>query len=132
MRWKLLLIILTISACLAVACSGTMKGLDRYTGKRVFFNYEDQKFGSANIHITMPDGEKFQGKLGEAPDTKQSGMDYSAVDEFPGNAEAYLYGDRGTEMRCKFRLSDTMLGFKGGGFGLCETSNDHVIDIYLR
>jgi len=29
-------------------------------------------------------------------------------------------------------LSDTVLGFKGGGFGLCEISDGRVIDIFAR
>ncbi len=119
MRIKFLLIVVPVIAFTTMACSGTMKGLDRYTGKRVYFEYEDQKFGSAQIQMTMPDGERFTGKIVEGPMAAHSGKVYPAVDEFPGDTEAYLYGDRGTQMKCKFRLSDKVLGFKGGGFGLC-------------
>lgn len=117
---------------IALACSGTMKGVDRYSGKRVFFDYEDEKFGFAQIQMTMPDGEHFMGKLLDKPIPRQSDNTYSAIDEFPGNAEALLFGDRGTEMRCKFRLSDRLMGFKSGGYGLCETSKGHLIDIFTR
>jgi hypothetical protein len=109
-----------------------MKGIDRYTGKRVYFEYQDEKFGSAQIQIKMPGGEHFTGKLLKEPMASPSGKEYTAIDEFPGNAAAVLYGDRGTEMRCKFRLSDKVLGFKSGGYGLCETSEGHVIDIFTR
>ena len=115
-----------------LACSGTIKGVDRYTGKRVYFDYQDEKFGSAQLQITMPDGEHFIGKLLEKPAARQSGQEYPAIEEFLGNAEALLFGDRGTEMRCKFRLSDRVMGFKSGGFGLCQTSEGHVIDIFAR
>lgn len=115
-----------------LACSGTMKGVDRYTGKRVYFDYQDEKFGSAQLQITMPDGEHFIGKLLEKKAARQSGKEYPAIEEFSGNAEALLFGDRGTEMRCKFRLSDRVMGFKSGGFGLCQTSVGHVIDIFTR
>ena len=115
-----------------LACSGTIKGVDRYTGKRVYFDYQDEKFGSAQLQITMPDGEHFIGKLLEKPAARQSGKEYPAIEEFLGNAEALLFGDRGTEMRCKFRLSDRVMGFKSGGFGLCQTSEGHVIDIFTR
>ena len=115
-----------------LACSGTMKGIDRYSGKRVYFDYQGEKFGSAQIQITMPGGEHFMGKLLEEPMTSQSGQQYTVIDEFPGNTEALLFGDRGTEMRCKFRLSDKMMGFKSGGYGLCETSKGDVIDIFTR
>ena len=132
MRRQLLLIFIAVVFITAAACSGTMKGIDRYTGKRVFLEYEDEKFGSAQIHITMPGGERFTGRLIDEPMARKPGVEYPAIDEFPGNAEAILYGDRGTEMRCKFRLSDRLMGFKSGGYGLCETSNGHVIDIFTR
>ena len=115
-----------------LACSGTIKGVDRYTGKRVYLDYQDEKFGSAQLQITMPDGEHFMGKLLDKPAARQSGQEYPAIEEFPGNAEALLFGDRGTQMRCKFRLSDRVMGFKSGGFGLCQTSEGHVIDIFTR
>ena len=115
-----------------LACSGTIKGVDRYTGKRVYFDYQDEKFGSAQLQITMPNGEHFIGKLLEKPAARQSGKEYPAIEEFLGTAEALLFGDRGTEMRCKFRLSDRVMGFKSGGYGLCQTSEGHVIDIFTR
>ncbi|MGD2100152.1 MAG: hypothetical protein PVG35_21470 [Desulfobacterales bacterium] len=131
---KIALLCISISVCVlaTLACSGTMKGVDRYSGKRVYFDYQDEKFGSAQLQITMPDGEHFMGKLLDKPPARQSAKEYPAVEEFPGNTEALLFGDRGTEMRCKFRLSDRIMGFKSGGFGLCETSEGHVIDIFTR
>jgi hypothetical protein len=108
-----------------------MKGIDRYTGKRVYIAYEDQKFGSAKIQMTMPDGEHFVG--GIVDETKADlSKEYPSVYEFPGKTNAFLQGDRGGKMRCKFRLSDAMLGFKGGGFGLCQTDEGRVIDIFTR
>jgi len=131
-----LLILLTIAALGPMACSGTMKGIDRYSGQRVFFSYTDEKFGSAEIQVTMPDGERFVGRIVEEPAatdaTAPASKSYPAVDEFPGNTEAFLKGDRGNDMKCKFRLSDKVLGFKGGGFGLCETFDGRVIDIFTR
>ncbi|MGD9120441.1 MAG: hypothetical protein PVG59_07135 [Desulfobacterales bacterium] len=124
----------SVSLCVfyTLACSGTMKGIDRYSGKRIMFDYQDEKFGSAQLQITMPDGEHFMGRLLEKQAPGQSGYQFPAVEEFPGNVEALLIGDRGTEMRCKFRLSDRLMGFKSGGFGLCQTSEGHVIDIFTR
>ena len=132
MKRQLGFIFITALVIAAAACSGTMKGIDRYSGKRVFFEYEDEKFGSAKIHIIMPGGEKFSGKLLSERMAGTSGNEYPEIDQFPGNAEALLFGDRGTEMRCKFRLSDKVMGFKSGGYGLCETSEGHVIDIFTR
>jgi hypothetical protein len=114
-----------------IACAGTMKGIDRYTGKRVYIAYEDQKFGSGKIQMTMPDGEHFVGGIvDKAP--VDSSKDYPRVFEFQGSTEAFLQGDRGGKMRCKFSLSDTLLGFNGGGHGLCQTDDGRVIDIFTR
>ena len=136
MRKPVLFFILTTLVIASMACSGTMRGIDRYSGKRVHFAYAEEKFGSAELQVQMPDGELFIGKLIEeqmaATSNAPLGKGYPAVDEFRGNTEAFLYGDRGNNMRCKFRLSDTIVGFKSGGFGLCETSDGRVIDIYTR
>ena len=136
MRRSILFFILTALGVALSACSGTMKGVDRYSGARVFIDYEDEKFGSAQLKVQMPDGELFIGKLMKeqtaANMNASSGKGYPAVDQFRGNTEAFLFGDRGNTMKCKFRLSDTIVGFKSGGFGLCETSNGRVVDIYTR
>jgi hypothetical protein len=136
MRRPVLFFILAALVIALMACSGTMKGIDRYSGKRVYLAYAEEKFGSAQLQVQMPDGELFIGKIMEEPTAETSnapsGKGYPAVDEFRGNTEAFLFGDRGNNMRCKFRLSDTIVGFKSGGFGLCETSDGRVIDIYTR
>jgi len=136
MRKPVLFFILTTLVIASMACSGTMRGIDRYSGKRVHFAYTEEKFGSAELQVQLPDGELFIGKLLEEQMAATSyaplAKGYPAVDEFRGNTEAFLYGDRGNNMRCKFRLSDTIIGFKSGGFGLCETSGGRVIDIYTR
>jgi hypothetical protein len=136
MKKHALLIALTALVFASMACSATMRGIDRYSGKRVFFSYADEKFGSAEIQVTLPDGERFVGRIIEEPvatdATDPSGKSYPAVEEFRGNTEAFLQGDRGNNMKCKFRLSDKVLGFKSGGFGLCETFDGRVIDIFTR
>lgn len=131
MRMQIRSIGIPILIFAVIACAGTMKGIDRYTGKRVHLTYEDQKFGSGEIQLTMPDGEHFVGGI---VDEKTEGLsrEYPSVYEYPGNREAFLQGDRGGKMRCKFRLSDTLLGFKGGGHGLCQTDEGRVIDIFTR
>ena len=131
MKMHIRLIGLAILIFAIIACAGTMKGIDRYTGKRIIFSYEDEKFGSGKIQMTMPDGERFVGGIVDEA-TADSSKEYPSVYEFPGKTEAFLQGDRGGKMRCKFRLSDSVLGFKSGGFGLCETDSGRVIDMYTR
>jgi len=131
MKMQIRLIGIPILIFAVIACAGTMKGIDRNTGKRVYIAYEDQKFGSGEIQMTMPDGEHFVGGIVDAT-TVDSSNEYPSVYEYPGNTEAFLQGDRGGKMRCKFRLSDTLLGFKGGGHGLCQTDDGRVIDIFTR
>lgn len=131
MNMQIRLICLLILFFAVISCAGTMKGIDRYTGKRVYFTYEDKKFGSGEIQMTMPDGERFVGGIVDEA-TIDSSKEYPSVYEFSGNTEAFLEGDRGGKMRCKFRLSDSLLGFKGGGYGLCETDGGRIIDIYTR
>lgn len=135
MKRQILIIVLQIVALAVVACSGTLKGIDRYSGKRIYFAYTEEKFGSAELQVQMPDGELFIGKNIEEPMATSNGPSakaYPAVDQFQGNTEAFLFGDRGNNMRCKFRLSDTIVGFKSGGFGICETSDGRVVDIFTR
>ena len=108
MKRQILIVFLPIWIITVMACAGTMKGIDRYSGKRVYFSYEDEKFGSGEIQMTMPDGERFVGGIvDEAMDDLIK--EYPNVYEFPGNTEAFLQGDRGGKMRCKFRLSDTVV-----------------------
>jgi hypothetical protein len=131
MKRQILIVFLPIWIITVMACAGTMKGIDRYSGKRVYFSYEDEKFGSGEIQMTMPDGERFVGGIvDEAKDDLIK--EYPNVYEFPGNTEAFLQGDRGGKMRCKFRLSDKLVGFHSGGYGLCETKDGRVIDMFPR
>ena len=131
MKRQIRLIGLPVLIFAFIACTGTMKGIDRYSGKRVYFSYEDQKFGSGEIKVTMPDGERFVGTIVDEPSADELEK-YPNVYEFPGNTNIFLKGDRGGNMRCKFRLSDTILGFKSGGYGLCETEDGRIIDMFTR
>ena len=130
MKRQILVIFLPIWVIAVMACGGTMKGIDRYTGKRVHFAYEDQHFGTGEIQMTMPDGERFVGNIVDEPE--EAGKGYPNVYEFPGDTEVFLVGDKGTEMKCKFRLSDKVLGWRGGGYGICETEDGRVIDMFPR
>jgi hypothetical protein len=132
MKRLIRLISLTILIFTITACAGQMKGVDRYSGERVYFSYDGQKFGPAEIEVTLPDGERFVGGRLDEPLAVNRGKDYPNIYEFQGNTEIFLQGDRGGKMLCRFRLSDPILGFRGGGFGLCQTADGRIIDVYPR
>jgi len=56
---------------------------------------------------------------------------FEEVETFEGNAEAVLSGDRGNMMQCRFALADVILGFKSGGFGICQLSDGRIMDVFF-
>jgi hypothetical protein len=128
-----------IAVCLVVmtACAGSLRGVVQNDGKRVSFNYSESKIGSAKLQVVMPEGESFEGSVERGTDRTRynsgatASMDrFEAVETFQGNADAVLSGDRGNMMQCRFFLTDVILGFRSGGFGLCELSDGRVIDVF--
>jgi hypothetical protein len=128
-----------IALCLVfmTACSGSLRAVERKSASRVTINYTDSQVGSANLQVIMPEGERFEGRVERG--TERTGnndgstvsMDrFEAVETFHGNAEAVLSGDRGNMMQCRF-VYDAILGFRGGGFGICQLSDGRVIDVFF-
>ena len=120
------------------ACSGTMDGIVREDAKRVKLKYTGARIGKSEVQVTMPEGERFIGRtqLGSdatEPDTggSISSDKFQAVEDFEGNADAVLTGDRGNIMKCRFHLTDIVIGFPIGGFGLCQVADGRTIDIYF-
>ena len=127
----LLLVVLT-------ACSGTMQGVVRKDARRVPFHYSDSRIGTADVQVTMPEGERFEGRTKRGTDgttpgsgTSTSSDRFEAVEGFDGNADAVLAGNRGNIMKCRFHLTDIIIGFSSGGFGICQVSDGRVIDIFF-
>ena len=136
-----------ISICSAVlsivffGCSGTIKGIIRQDAARLPITYTDSRIGKGVLQTFLPDGERFEGQLvkvgsmskSAAANTNASGggiAHFPAVQSFGGNAEANLSGDRGRTIKCRFKLSDTIIGLSSGGFGICQVSDGRVIDIF--
>jgi hypothetical protein len=129
-----------IAVCLAAvtACSGSLRGIVRDNANRVAFNYSDSQIGSScDIQVVMPEGEAFKGRveLGTQQTQYNPGatvsMDrYEAVETFVGIAVAVLSGNRCNMMQCRYYLTDVLLGFRSGGFGICQLSDGRVIDVY--
>lgn len=111
---------------------------------------------SGKIQTTLPDGESFSGQFHEITSgTTVATLDgfyrswyggpwsrydwtwggdwpyYDYADEYityyTNRVVAILDGDRGTTMRCNFKLDDPSRGMKGGGQGDCQLSTGERI-----
>ena len=126
----------------SIGCSGSMQGVIRKNAKRVLFNYSDPRIGKAIIKVEMPGGERFKGRLvkissgdneteSDAKTTVVNSVSFEEVDSFSGNCQAELTGNMGNSMKCRFRVADHILGLSTGGFGICQTADGRVIDIFF-
>ena len=138
MNWKPLYAFTAALVVVLTACSGTIQGVVRQDARRVPFHFSDSRIGTADLQVTMPEGERFEGRTtrGTAETAPSSGASISsdrfeAVESFDGNAEAVLTGDRGNIMKCRFHITDIIFGFTSGGFGICQVSDGREIDIYF-
>lgn len=120
------------------ACSGTMDGVVREDAKRVKFTYSGARIGTAEVQVKMPGGERFIGRTqrgreatAPAAEGSTSSDTFQAVEEFEGNADAVLTGNRGNMMKCRFHITDILIGFPSGGIGLCQVADGRTIDIYF-
>lgn len=133
-------VLATILLIVQLGCAGSMKGVVRQDAKRVEFAYTDSRVGAGILQAVLPGGERFEGKIVRIGSTDvQSGTavsgsgstDFEDVKLFDGNAEATLSGDKGNTMKCRFNLTDSIIGLSSGGFGLCQVSDGRVIDIFF-
>jgi hypothetical protein len=102
--------------------------------------YTDMRLGKGILKTVLPGGEHFEGKIvriGSADaqsvttDIDSGSAAFDDVQVFEGNAEATLSGSRGNIMKCRFNLTDSIIGLSSGGFGLCQVSDGRVIDIFF-
>ena len=138
MTQKCLYALIAVFLVLMTACSGTMKGVVRKDARRVSFNYSDSRIGKADVQVVMPEGERFEGRVKKGTEGTRSNSTttissdrFEAVETFAGNADAVLSGNRGNIMKCRFHLTDTIMGFSSGGFGICQLSDGRIIDIFF-
>lgn len=125
-----------------IGCAGTMDGVIRQDAERFQITYTDSRVAVAELIAVLPGGEQFRGKS-ERLDTQQEVMAAGAADRanqpasfpalqtFPGNAKALLSDEKGRKMACRFKLTDTIIGFSSGGVGLCQMSDGRVIDVFF-
>ncbi len=137
---KLSMVLSTAMLLVVLAgCSGAMKGVIRRDARRIEITYTDTRVGKAILQTVLPGGERFEGKLTKPGDPASTtgatagaaALNFEAVDGIRGNAEAVLVGDRGDFMKCRLRLSDTIIGLSGGGSGICQLTDGRVIDVFF-
>ena len=138
MRQKWLYAITAVTLIVMAACSGSLRGVMRKDASRMSFDYSNSQIGNAELKVILPEAERFEGPAERGINQTRpkagttASMDrFEAVEEFKGDAEAVLFGDRGNIMQCRFLLTDVILGFKGGGFGICQLSDGRVIDVFF-
>jgi hypothetical protein len=138
MTQKCLYAVIAVFLAVMTGCSGTMQGVVRKDARRVLFNYSDSRISTADVNVVLPEGERFEGRVKRGTDGTRSNSSstistdrFEAVEGFAGNADAVLSGNRGNIMKCRFHLTDTIIGFSSGGFGICQLSDGRVIDIFF-
>ena len=133
-------ILVAVLLTVQLGCAGSMKGVVRRDAKRIEVTYTDSRLGKARLQTVLPGGERFEGKIvrtgwaGTQSDSAVSGnesTDFEDVQMFEGNAEATLSGNKGNIMKCRFNLTDSIIGLSSGGFGLCQVTDGRVIDIFF-
>ncbi len=138
MTQKCMYAFIAVFLALMTACSGTMQGVVRKDARRVVFDYSDSKIGTADVQVVMPEGEHFEGRVERGTDRTRPNSSstistdrFEAVETFGGNADAVLSGNRGNIMKCRFHLTDIIIGFSSHGIGICQLSDGRVIDIFF-
>jgi hypothetical protein len=138
-HWRMFILVAVLLA-VQLGCAGSMKGVVRQDAKRIELTYTDSRLEKASLQTVLPGGERFEGKIvrigwmGVQSDTAVSAgesMVFEDVQLFDGNAEATLSGNKGNIMKCRFNLADSIIGLSSGGFGICQTTDGRVIDIFF-
>jgi hypothetical protein len=123
-------------------CTGKLNGVIKRDAQRVDILYTDSRLANAELVAIMPDGERFSGKserlgkneaMAEAfgTDDAEDSTHFKEVLAFSGNAQATLSGNRGNVIKCRFRITDILMGFSSGGVGLCQISDGRTIEVFF-
>jgi hypothetical protein len=142
MKKQVIFVLAAMVVTAMIGCTGTMDGVIRRDAARFQITYTDSRIAVAELIAALPDGERFQGKPERLDTTKEmlaagaagstdAAANFPALQTFPGNVKATLTGNRGGKMACRFKLTDVILGFSSGGFGLCQMSDGRVIDVFF-
>jgi hypothetical protein len=125
-----------------MGCSGQMDGVIQSDAGRIEIMYTDSRVAVAELITVLHNGERFRGKPerldrtkemmeAESTDTDDISIHFEALQTFPGNVKATLSGNRDNIIKCRFKLTDVIIGFSSGGFGICQVSDGRVIDVFF-
>ena len=137
--------VLSVAALLLVVtlgCSGQIEGVIRRDAKRIPIIYSDSRLSVAELTVVLPDGEQFHGKSEKfdrdkdmmernSTNTDNTSGYFDALLSFNGNTKATLTGNRGNFIKCRFKLTDVIIGFPSGGTGICQSTDGRVIDVFF-
>ena len=104
--------------------------------------FTDSRLAVAELVTVMPNGERFSGKSeaydknkemmsAESKVTDEVAIHFEDIQTFPANAKATLTSDRGHVIECRFKLTDTIIGYSSGGVGICQAWDGRVIDVFF-
>ena len=142
MKKPAVFILAVIFLTVTLGCAGQMDAIIRRDAARIEITYTDARVAVAELIAVLPSGEHFRGKSERLDRTKDMmeinpsktddiAFHFEALQTFPGNVKATLSGNRGKIIKCRFRLTDIIFGFSGGGIGLCQISDGRVIDVFF-
>ena len=125
-----------------IGCSGKMDGVVRRDAKRIEIIFTDSRISAAELVTVMPDGERFSGKperfdkvkdMMEKDSTNSDDISvhFENLQTFAGNVKATLSGNRGGIIKCRFNLTDVIIGFSSGGTGMCQVADGREIDVFF-
>jgi len=125
-----------------MGCSGQIEGVIRRDAKRIQITYTGSKLSMAELSVVLPDGEQFYGrsekfdrekdmKERNSTDNNDASGRFDALLGFHGNSMATLAGNRGSLIKCRFKIADVIMGFSSGGAGICQISDGRVIDVFF-
>lgn len=148
----------SLSACTSTGPIAGQLVIPGQPAQSVSMTYATDRFDEGGrLAVTLPSGERFAGRFvqvtsttavdtvgptwaawgppmwdewGPFGETWVAGPSdlYTFRRNYSGRVVATLFGDRGSVMRCRFRLADPPVGLAGGGTGQCQLSTGGTID----
>ena len=133
---------IAMSVVLIIGCTGKMEGVIRRDARRIQILYTQSRPTVAELITVLPSGERCRGNSEKLDATEEMMAAASSktvegtgrfeeVLAFNGNVKATLSGNRGNTLKCRFEVTDVIIGFSSGGFGICQLADGRVVDVFF-